>query len=101
MLNLSVVSIKIIKNSMSYQTFRNQIIAQIESFPDEYLPELMGVLDVFVHKKENEQKSKLSYEERLAELQEAVKRIPPREDFDAFMKEFDESRKDRPLPFRD
>jgi hypothetical protein len=86
---------------MSCQTFRNQIIAQIEAIPDEYLPELIGVLDVFVYKKENEQKSKLSYKERLAELQEVVNRIPPREDFDAYMKEFDECRKDRPLPFRD
>lgn len=86
---------------MSCQTFRNQIIAQIEAIPDEYLPELIGVLDVFVHKKENEQKSKLSYEERLAALEEAARHLTPKENFDAYMKEFDESRKDRPLPFRD
>jgi len=77
----------------------------IDSLPEDLVVKLQAKVVEFVAKenaeKPNGKKSKSQYEKDLAELKALVAKIPPREDWDSFIKEFDESRKDRPLPFRD
>ncbi len=75
----------------------------IVSLPEKDVPEVQARLKDFLTKqKKNGKPKKLqTYEERLKELQELAAKIPEREDWDEFIKEFDESRKDRPLPFRE
>ncbi len=77
----------------------------IDSLPEDLVVKLQAKVVEFVAKEKaetpNGEKSKSQYEKDLAELKALVAKIPPREDWDSFIKEFDESRKDRPLPFRD
>ncbi|GEM_PF-4824545 len=77
----------------------------IDSLPEDLVVKLQAKVVEFVAKEKaetpNGKKSKSQYEKDLAELKALVAKIPPREDWDSFIKEFDESRKDRPLPFRD
>jgi hypothetical protein len=77
----------------------------IDSLPENLVVKLQAkVVEFVANEKEvmpNGKKSKSQYEKDLAELKALIAKIPPREDWDAFIKEFDESRKDRPLPFRD
>ena len=77
----------------------------IDSLPENLLVKLQAKVIEFVAKEKaehpNGNRSKSQYEKDLAELKAIVAKIPPREDWDSFIKDFEESRQDRPLPFRD
>ncbi|MEK7257340.1 MAG: hypothetical protein AAB316_21475 [Bacteroidota bacterium] len=73
------------------------LIRQIDSLPDDWLPEVQAKIDELLAKEER----RLAYEKRLQELTELASHLEEKEDFEAYFREFEESRKDRPLPFRE
>ncbi|MCC6723649.1 MAG: DUF2281 domain-containing protein [Saprospiraceae bacterium] len=80
---------------------------KIESLPDNLLQELQDYVDgLLAKKKAKKQHGKVikeqTYEERLKELEElAAKYLTEKPDFENYMREFEESTQDRPLPFRE
>ena len=82
---------------------KQNLFRQIEALPENDLPELQQFLDELTSKRTGKASNgkTLSYHQRLKELQELVAQIPQRENWDKFIQEFEESRQDRPLPFRD
>jgi hypothetical protein len=79
------------------------LIQMIVNLPEKDVPEVQSRLKDFLPKKKKNGKPKKvqTYEERLKELNDLAAKIPERENWDEFIREFDESRKDRPLPFRE
>ena len=80
---------------------------KIESLPDNLLQELQDYVDELLAKKKvkkqnGKAKKEQTYEERLKELEElAAKYLTEKPDFENYMKDFEESTQDRPLPFRE
>jgi hypothetical protein len=83
-----------------------KLIQQIVSLPDNLLQDLQGYIDGLVaRKKATKQhgngKKLMSEEDRLKIINEAAKHLTHKEDFEAYMRDFEESTQDRPLPFRE
>ncbi len=104
MLNLSVVSIKLKKMIAERKL---NLFRLIDSLPENLVEKLEAKVVEFVAKEKAElpngkpQKKQLSEDERLAIINEAAKHLTHKEDFEAYLRDFEESTQDRPLPFRE
>ena len=79
------------------------LFRKIDGLSENLLVELNALINDFLSKKKKEvEKDKaLSYEERLKIIKDAATHLTVKEDFEAYMKDFEESTQDRPLPFRE
>lgn len=80
------------------------LFRQIDSLPEGDLLRVQAWLNEYLTKKNKNGKGKKeqTYEERLKELEAlAAKYLTEKDDFETYMKEFEESTQDRPLPFRE
>jgi Protein of unknown function (DUF2281) len=82
------------------------LFQKIESLPDNLLQELQDYVDELIAKKKAKKqngngKKRMSEAERLKIINEAAKQLTHKEDFEAYMRDFEESTQDRPLPFRE
>ena len=81
----------------------SNVTREIKRLPKHLLPDLQKIIAGLLAKRQQmpEKRKELSYEERLKELMDAAKYLTEKEDFDQYMKDFEESTQDRPLPFRE
>lgn len=81
-----------------------QLFRQIDSLPEIDLLKVQEWLNEYLtRRKANENhKRTQTFEDRLKELEElAAKYLTEKPDFESYMKAFEESTQDRPLPFRE
>ena len=78
----------------------------IDSLPEDLVEKLQAKVVEFVAKEKaktpnGKSEKPISENERLAIIIEAAKHLTHKEDFEAYMRDFEESTQDRPLPFRE
>ncbi len=79
------------------------VTREIKRLPEHLLPELQKIISGLLTKKQPlpGKERGHTYEERLKIIMEAGKYLTEKENFDQYMKDFEESTQDRPLPFRE
>jgi hypothetical protein len=79
----------------------------IDSLPENLVVKLQAKVEEFVASEKVEaangksQNKQFSEIERLAIINEAAKQLTYKSDFEAYLRDFEESTQDRPLPFRE
>ncbi len=79
------------------------VTREIKRLPEHLLPDVQKMIAGLLALKQSkpEKRKELTYEERLKVIMDAGKYLTEKEDFEQYMKDFEKSTQDRPLPFRE